>query len=186
MQAARRLNVDQTNLETSASTENLNTREESPEEPDITMHDHNDDVAVNSTDIERDITPEPDPSIAKDENSANLTEDLKDCDQSEPHEQYSDNAKNIEIRRLSNTDEGNKVLEPSFHSPEKDVKKNPLQNIFKIVSGMEIPTSSDEVGDGRMSGNSRTSSPGVRSPGLGIIRPQLKGRKTKQYSSLPP
>merc|ERR1719278_1384126 len=118
------------------------------------MHDHDGDVAVNSTE-------EPDPSISKDENSANLTEDLKDCDQIEPHEQYSDNAKNIEIRRLSNTDEGNKVLEPSFHSPEKDVKKNPLQNIFKIVSGMEIPTSSDEVGDGRMSVSSRNSSPGM-------------------------
>ena len=174
MQAARRLNVEQPRL---ASQE--------ADQDDITLHDHNDDVAVNSTDVKRNITPEP-----EDENSANLTEDLKESDQNEPAEQYSDNAKNIEIRRLSNTDEGNKVLEPSFHSPEKDAKKNPLQNIFKIVSGMEIPTSSDEVGEGRLSANSRNSSPGLRggipSPGLGLIRPQLKGRKTKQYSSLPP
>merc|ERR1719192_1401741 len=167
MQAARRLNMDQSSMVSKT------------------------DIALKE-DTERDSTPNPDSSIVKavdSEDSANITEDLKVSDQTEPVEENSDNAKNIEIRRLSNTEEGNKVLEPSFHSPEKNAKKNPLQNIFNIVSGMEIPTSSDEVGDGRMNGNSRNSSPGVlgpHSPGVGIMRAQLKGRKVRQFSPLPP
>ena len=181
MQAARRLNMDQPRQQFQQNVDSKNDTEN-----DIAMNDDN--LAVNSTDLERDFTPEPDSSILKVIPSANITEDLKESE-TEPVEENSDNAKNIEIRRLSSTEEGNKVLEPSFHSPEKNAKKNPLQNIFNIVSGMEIPTSSDEVGDGRMNGNSRNSSPGVlgpHSPGVGIMRAQLKGRKVRQFSPLPP
>ena len=75
----------------------------------------------------------------------------------------ADNAKNIEIRRMSSTEEGYKVLEPNFHSPEKDGKKNPLQNIFNIVSEMEVPTEEIETAP-----------------------PKTKVRKRLQYSMLNP
>merc|ERR1712130_596820 len=107
-------------------------------------------------------------------------------------DEKSDLARNIEIRRLSNTEEGNKVLEPTFHSPEKDKKKNPLENIFNIVSGMEVPAAykmMEDEKDNRGAVQSRNSSPGLSgssSPGIGNIRPQLKGRKNRQYSTLPP
>ena len=86
----------------------------------------------------------------------------------------TDSARNIEIRRLSSTEEGNKVLDPAFHSPEKDKqKKNPLGNLLNIVSGMELPSEEE-----------RGTPPGPPPP-----RPQLKGRKgraTSQFSTLPP
>lgn len=104
--------------------------------------------------------------------------------------QHSDVAKNIEIRRLSSTEEGNKVLEPTFNSPEKDKKKNPLGNILDIVSGIEMPPAFKlDESENKNPGRSRNSSPslsGSSSPGMVGIRPQLKGRKNRQYSSLPP
>ena len=87
----------------------------------------------------------------------------------------TDNAKNIEIRRLSSTDEGNKVLEPHFHSPDKEAKKNPLQNIFNIVSGMELPPPTKSSED-----------PRNPQPNSGMFRPQLKGKRRGLYSSLNP
>ena len=36
------------------------------------------------------------------------------------------------------------VLEPTFHSPEKDKKKNPLENILNFVSGLELPSSGED------------------------------------------
>ena len=84
----------------------------------------------------------------------------------------SDIAKNIEIRRLSSTEEGNKVLEPSFHSPEKETKKNPLGNLLNIVSGMEPPPIARVMEEPRFSGPS----------GFNLIRPQLKGKKRGQLS----
>lgn len=45
-------------------------------------------------------------------------------------------AKNIEIRRMSATEEGDKVLESAWDSPEKD-SKTPLQMVQSIVSKIE-------------------------------------------------
>ncbi len=81
----------------------------------------------------------------------------------EEDEKTHDNAKNIEIRRMSSTEEGHKVLEPNFNSPDKDEKKNPLQNIFNIVSEMEVPTEEIETAP-----------------------PKTKVRKRLQYSMLNP
>jgi hypothetical protein len=54
----------------------------------------------------------------------------------------SDLAKNIEIRRLSSTEDGDKIIEPAFHSPEKEAgekpRKNPLEKILHFVSGLEL------------------------------------------------
>ena len=47
-----------------------------------------------------------------------------------------ENAKNIEIRRMSATDDGDKVLESAWDSPEKDTK-TPLQMVQSIVSQIE-------------------------------------------------
>ena len=105
-----------------------------------------------------------------DNDSVTSEEDKKDID-------GTDNAKNIEIRRLSNTDDGNKVLEPHFHSPDKEAKKNPLQNIFNIVSGMELPPPAKSSEDARLSQNGQNAA---------IFRPQLKGKRRGLYSSLNP
>ena len=104
-----------------------------------------------------------------------------DSNSPEKEKGWDDMAKNIEIRRLSNTDDGNKVLEATFHSPHKDLKKNPLMNIFNIVSGMEAATPAPEENLPR---GLALPIPGPTA--LGALRPQLRGRKNKQYSTLPP
>ena len=47
-----------------------------------------------------------------------------------------DHSKNIEIRRMSATDDGDKVLESAWDSPEKETK-TPLQMVQSIVSQIE-------------------------------------------------
>ena len=109
------------------------------------------------------------------EETDNETHDNDELQTPEPTEEMEslglkerqDEAKNIEIRRLSNTDEGNKVLEPSFHSPEKEEKKNPLGNLFNIVSGMEPPPPTKIPDEPRFSGPS----------GFNMIRPLMKSKK---------
>ena len=102
-----------------------------------------------------------------------------DAHSPEKEKGWDDQAKNIEIRRLSNTDDGNKVLEATFHSPDKDAKKNPLMNIFNIVSGMEAVPSATE--------DDRGPPPPGQPTALGTLRPQLRGRRNRaQYSTLPP
>jgi hypothetical protein len=46
-----------------------------------------------------------------------------------------DVAKNIEIRRMSSTEEGDKVLDSAWDSPEKDEQgRTPLEMVQNIVS----------------------------------------------------
>ena len=146
MQAARRLNLDPSNKEEARDSETM----------------HQESVAANS---DLDLTPD-------DEDDNN---DSVNSDEEKPGNEGMDNAKNIEIRRLSNTEEGNKVLEPNFHSPEKEAKKNPLQNIFNIVSGMELPPPTKTSDDARIP---------QLGTNMGMIRPQLRGKKRGLYSSL--
>ena len=55
-----------------------------------------------------------------------------------PLQKSIDNAKNIEIRRMSATDDGDKVLESAWDSsPEKETNKTPLQMVQSIVSQIE-------------------------------------------------
>merc|ERR1719412_641083 len=54
----------------------------------------------------------------------------------EKHIEAVDQSKNIEIRRMSATDDGDKVLESAWDSPEKETK-TPLQMVQSIVSQIE-------------------------------------------------
>ena len=125
--------------------------------PNMEEEGDKDNKAANSSDLDSS------PEDVDDNDSVTSEEEKKDIE-------GTDNAKNIEIRRLSNTDEGNKVLEPHFHSPDKEAKKNPLQNIFNIVSGMELPPPTKNSEDAR----------------IPQLRPQLKGKRRGLYSSLNP
>ena len=220
MQAARRLNLDQAQFTKEVSHEHSNltqselnlkpkfvsSNEKDIIEPDETKNIHTNDEAVN-TNIAESSAENCDKKYGvksslndQDAKCANVSNSKDSHFQGETTgdkldekklEETSDIAKNIEIRRLSNTDEGNKVLEPTFHSPEKGKKKNPLENILNIVSGMEVPAAfkPDDDKDHRGNIHSRNSSPGLSgssSPSIGTIRPQLKGRKNRQYSTLPP
>ena len=218
MQAARRLNLDQAQGSKDVSQEHSNsTQSELNLKPKFVMHDEQDikpdesvlrnDMAVNKNiaDLSAEncdngnglkiFKSEQDAKSANStqiEDSQLTKENAKENPVKNKEDDKSDLARNIEIRRLSNTEEGNKVLEPTFHSPEKDKKKNPLENIFNIVSGMEVPATykmMEDEKDTRGGVHSRNSSPGLSgssSPGIGNIRPQLKGRKNRQYSTLPP
>ena len=75
-----------------------------------------------------------------------VTDDDDDDDEEEENENEDNNetnatnAKNIEIRRMSATDEGDKVLEGVWDSPEKEKgseAKTPLQMVQSIVSKIE-------------------------------------------------
>merc|ERR1719229_1008538 len=161
MQAARKLNLEQEQREEQSLT--------SKEEEDSEM-------AVSDSEGGRLMISEMDPEEKTEEGSSPATQTVNSP---EKEKGWDDTAKNIEIRRLSSTDEGNKVLEETFHSPEKDMKKNPLMNIFNIVSGMEAapPPPEEPLPRG----------PQIPNPSaLGALRPQLRGRKSRQYSTLPP
>ncbi|TRY68303.1 hypothetical protein TCAL_16510 [Tigriopus californicus] len=45
-------------------------------------------------------------------------------------------SKNLEIRRMSNTEEGNKILNDAWTSPDKDKGQTPLQMVESIVSNI--------------------------------------------------
>ena len=161
MQAARKLNLEQEQREEQSLT--------SKEEEDSEM-------AVSDSEGGRLMISEMDAEEKTEEGSSPITQTVNSP---EKEKGWDDTAKNIEIRRLSSTDEGNKVLEETFHSPEKDMKKNPLMNIFNIVSGMEAapPPPEEPLPRG----------PQIPNPSaLGALRPQLRGRKSRQYSTLPP
>ena len=165
MRAARRLNMEQISQESVVESPSTLGGKETDLDTDIT------DMNITESDSQDDSD-----SVATRHNSID-----DDSSASVPAVvDKLDDAKNIEIRRLSNTDEGNKVLEPSFHSPEKDTKKNPLQNILNIVSGMEVPDPPKSNED------DRETRFGPMSSGVAMIRPQLKGRKKGQYSTLSP
>ena len=108
-------------------------------------------------------TPTDDKDVGK--SDINNCDDMAEQEEFENVDKDDDTDKNTEIRRLSTTDEGNKVLEPSFHSPEKEDKKNPLQNILNFVSEMELPAEQ----------NNEPAPP-----------PKTRGRKKLQYSMLNP
>lgn len=46
-------------------------------------------------------------------------------------------SKNLEIRRMSNTEEGNKILNDAWTSPDKDKGQTPLQMVESIVSNIK-------------------------------------------------
>ncbi len=57
-----------------------------------------------------------------------------------PFEGSKDVSKNIEIRRMSATEEGDKVLNSAWDSPEKEEKgRTPLEMVQNIVASMERP-----------------------------------------------
>ena len=151
MQAARRLNMEQDTVEQEDEDEEKEDEEDADEKDEETM-------------TEEEGMEDDDSELKAEEKRA---EDAR-----------SDLAKNIEIRRLSCTEDGNKILEPTFHSPEKEKKKNPLEKILSFVSGIEL-SSEDRDGKG-----SRNSSPGLSGTSSPVL-PSLKSRKTRQYSTLP-
>ena len=55
-----------------------------------------------------------------------------------------DSSKNNEIRRLSSTDDGDKVLHSAWESPDKEgVGKSPLEMVQNIVSSIDAPKSAE-------------------------------------------
>merc|ERR1719266_1508251 len=163
MQAARKLNLEQEQRD--EQEQNLNSKEDEDSE-----------TGVSDSEGGRLMISETDPEEKTEEESSPTAQSVNSP---QKEKGWDDTAKNIEIRRLSSTDEGNKVLEETFHSPEKDMKKNPLMNIFNIVSGMEAapPPPEEPLPRG----------PQIPNPSaLGALRPQLRGRKSRQYSTLPP
>ena len=59
-----------------------------------------------------------------------------------------DSSKNNEIRRLSSTDDGDKVLHSAWESPDKEsVGKSPLEMVQNIVSSIEAPKSTESKDD---------------------------------------
>lgn len=55
-------------------------------------------------------------------------------------------SKNIEIRRMSSTDEGDRVLHSAWDSPEKEkVGKTPLEMVQNIVSSIDFPSKEDKA-----------------------------------------
>ena len=161
MHAARKLNLEQ---------------EQKDEQTLISKEEDDSEMAVSDSEGGRLMILETDPEEKAEEGSSPTGQSVSSP---EKEKGWDDTAKNIEIRRLSSTDEGNKVLEETFHSPEKDMKKNPLMNIFNIVSGMEaVPPPPEEP---------LPRGPQIPNPSaLGALRPQLRGRKSRQYSTLPP
>jgi len=159
MQAARKLNLEQEPKV--AEEQNLDSKDEG--DPDMEVSDSESGrLMIMETDQEDSSQP-----ASSERNSP------------EKEKGWDDMAKNIEIRRLSSTDDGNKVIESTFHSPDKDIKKNPMMNLFNIVSGMEPapPPPEEPLPRG----------PQIPTPmALGALRPQLRGRKSRQYSTLPP
>ena len=181
MQAARRLQEREAarDLQEDSAKEE---EEEENEEEEIREEDEDDNDEENGDEVEEEDVGDSD----------GVEEEAKDEEESEQLEEEnnqgngsSDLAKNIEIRRLSSTEDGDKIIEPTFHSPEKEAggrpRKNPLENILKFVSGMEMPSPADERGSPAARGSS--SAPG--SP----LMAGLKGRKGRQvqqpYSALP-
>ena len=91
--------------------------------------------SVESTPSSECIPPEEEVTVLTDDDDDD--EEVEDEDSSETN---ATNAKNIEIRRMSATDEGDKVLEGVWDSPEKEKGsegKTPLQMVQSIVSKIE-------------------------------------------------
>ena len=154
MQAARKLNMDtKTAASKNSVSENL-TAIPTPPLP-VEIEDNNDD---NETE---------DDNVVEEESVSNLNDEDKEVGDNK--QRTHDQVRNTEIRRMSTTEDGNKVLEPSFHSPEKTegAKKNPLQNMLNIVSEMEVPNANLDAS---------TES----------TLQKTKGRKRLQYSMLNP
>jgi hypothetical protein len=181
MQAARRLQQEQLK-ETTARTEEKAEQEEEEEEmeeEEDTVEDDNDDNeeedglenAKDDDEDQQEIDEEEEEGEEEGSSSSNSNNSNNDSS--------SDLAKNIEIRRLSSTEDGDKIIEPTFHSPEKEAgrpRKNPLENILNFVSGMEMPVVEERPPRG-------SHSPLVMG---------LKGRRSRQpqqqqqlYSALP-
>lgn len=85
----------------------------------------------------------------------------------------SQQSKNLEIRRLSATDDGDKVLNDAWVSPEKEDSsgKTPLEMVENIISNIEVPTSESDS-------SSPASMNSVNSPLPGPIN--SKGGKSKK------
>ena len=88
--------------------------------------------------------------------------------------------RNLEIRRMSATDEGNKILDDAWDSPEKEESKSqtPLEMVQSIISNIDVPVSK------ATSGTSSPSSGGKASPLTVTTQPPGKGR-AKYKNKLP-
>ena len=101
MQAARKLNLEQEQRD--EQEQNLNSKEDEDSE-----------TGVSDSEGGRLMISETDPEEKTEEESSPTAQSVNSP---QKEKGWDDMAKNIEIRRLSSTDEGNKVLEETFHSP---------------------------------------------------------------------
>jgi hypothetical protein len=202
MQAARRLQLAQEVRE--KQTPDMTTDESEIAQPTATKDDNGEETREDEQE-EQDEEEEDNEDNNEDNDDENDEEDVEE-DESSPcitvmeakkelmvgsNSGASDLAKNIEIRRLSCTEDGDKIIEPTFHSPEKEAgqpRKNPLENILNFVSGMEMPTVNQLSEEQQLRGgpggsrSSRNSSPVLSGGGVTPGSPMmcLKGRKGRQ------
>ena len=106
------------------------------------------DISQQSSDSDRIILESNDDEEDEDDDDKD-TEDKGEgrSDDSKKEKEKSDNGicKNIEIRRMSSTDDGDKVLQSAWTSPEKaETGKTPLEMVQNIVSSIDSPSVNDK------------------------------------------
>ena len=87
--------------------------------------------------------------------------------------------KNLEIRRMSATEEGDKILNEAWTSPEKDKGKTPLEMVENIISNMEMPSpaSTDD--------KSSVGSPALSGTNSPVFKGGLKSKRSHSISKQP-
>ena len=108
------------------------------------------DVSQQSSESDRIILESNDDEDDDEDEDDNRTTKDKQCEveDSKHTTEQSDKStsKNIEIRRMSSTDEGDKVLQSAWASPEKDeAGKTPLEMVQNIVSSIDSPSDNDKL-----------------------------------------
>ena len=110
------------------------------------------DISQQSSESDRIILESNDDDDDEDEDEKNtIGRDNGESGDKKKELEQSDNSvnKNIEIRRMSSTEEGDKVLQSAWTTPEKDEKgKTPLEMVQNIVSSIDSPKGNDKLDDG--------------------------------------
>ena len=110
------------------------------------------DISQQSSESDRIILESNDDDDDEDEDEKNtIGRDNGESGDKKKELEQSDNSvnKNIEIRRMSSTEEGDKVLQSAWTTPEKDEKgKTPLEMVQNIVSSIDSPKDNDKLNDG--------------------------------------
>ena len=100
------------------------------------------DTSHQSSESDRVILESNDDEEDEDDDEACNKDDTTNANVKEMSKQ--DSSKNNEIRRLSSTDDGDKVLHSAWESPEKEsVGKSPLEMVQNIVSSIDAPKSAE-------------------------------------------